>query len=339
MKYIQILIFFLLFTACKNQKENLFFQEEIDVKIQFIKEIFVGIPLEMEKYKNNLYVSDFRGDSLLWCFDVENFNKCKRMLPKGEGPNEFLSPIQYFVTDSSLIVHNRWHYSAQKFEYSSKNFSIVPNNDRIKLSTDIDMIFPLSGNKYVASGRFNDCRFVIMDELGKIISKCGNYPTYGKEEDSYPNFPKFMFHQSMFGYNRSENLLTSVTSHVLDIWSFIGDSLLLKKRVLLSPYEYEYKDGKDWASALPKDWVEIGTKRIYTTEKNIYVLYSPNTREMKYRRKDILNSEIWIFDWYGNPIRKIKVDQKLICFCVDEKEHKIFCIMNSPEPSIGVIPI
>lgn len=60
---------------------------------------------------------------------------------------------------------------------------------------------------------------------------------------------------------------------------------------------------------------------------------------MKYKRRDTLNSEIWVFDWNGSPIKKIKVNQKLICFCVDEEKHKIYCIANTPEPSIGILSI
>ncbi len=315
------------------------FHEETTGDIQILKEVFIEKPLEMEKCNDYLYVSDFRGDSLLWCYNINKLDEPKRMLPWGEGPNEFLSPIQYFITDTSLIVHNRWHYSAQKFRYLSRNLFIISSESRFKLSTDIDMIYPVSDNKYIASGRFNDCRFIVTDNKGNIISKCGSYPSFVKGEEAIPNFPKFMFHQSMFGYNSQKNLLTSVTGHVLDIWKFDNDTLILKNRVLLSPYEYKYKEGKEWASAVPEEWVEIGSKRVYSTENNIYILYNPNTEEMKYRQKDKLNSEIWIFDWDGIPIKKIRVNKKIICFCVDEGAHSIYCITNAPEPSIGLLHI
>lgn len=339
MKYLFVVIL-ICFTGCKNYSDFLSFQEVINVKVQVLKETYIGMPIEMTVHNNYIYINDFEGDSILWCFDKKNLNNSKRIIPKGEGPNEFLSPIQYFITDTSLVVHNRWHYSFQEFLYSDKDFSLSPIHDRIKISTDIDMLYPLPDHRYISSGRFDDSRFVIINNVGETILKCGNYPSYAQDEENYSNFSKFMFHQSMFGYNKTKDLLVSVTNHILEIWDCsIADSLLLKKRILLSPYEYKSQTGTGWASVFPEDWVEIGSRRICATDKNIYILYNPNTHEMKKAGKEVLNSEIYIFDWNGIPIKKLVTDKKLICFCIDEKENKAYCVLNAPEPSIGMFPI
>lgn len=127
----------------------------------------------------------------------------------------------------------------------------------------------------------------------------------------------------------------SVTGHVLELWDYNNDSLVLYKRILLSPYSYDYKGGQHWAAAKAENDVEKGVERICCSDKYIYMLYNPNTHEMIAEKKDNHNSEIWVFDWNGVPVTKMNVNQKIECFCVDESESKIYCIMNAPDPSIG----
>lgn len=338
-KYISAILILLLVAACSAPIEKMSFNKAKGVNVNVLLETFVTVPLEMEKQGKYIYVSDFHGDSLLYCYDLEDKKQARRLLPKGTGPEEFLSPVQFFLLDSILFVHNRWHFSARSYKYNIDESLLCPVGKLIKLPTDIDMIYPLSKNRMVASGRFSDSRYVIMDENGNIISRCGDYPSYNSEEKEIPNFPKFMFHQSMFGFHKQRQRLASVTSHVFELWDYSQDTLFLYKRDLLSPYKYSYNMGDGWASSITDDDTERGVERIYATDNYIYMLYNPNTEKMRRSRKDKYNSEIWIFDWDGIPIQKLELDAKIMCFCVDEYSSKIFCILNAPDPSIGEILI
>lgn len=338
MKYALFLILSAL-VSCTTPIKNIAFEKIEDRKAIVLQETFISVPLEMDIKGDIVYISDFRGDSLLWCYNIATPNLEGKMLPRGEGPGEFLSPIQFIISDSTIFVHNRWHFTAQNYSYDSINYSLDPLSSLIHFPTDIDMVYLLSDDTYVASGRFPNCRFVILNKNGTVISQCGDYPNYNKGEKDIPNFPKFMFHQSIFGFHKKKKRLTAVTSHVLELWDYNRDSLFLQKRILLSPYAYQYNIGDESASAVADDDVETGVKRIYTTENYIYVLYDPNTTKMYYDKEAHLNNEIWIFDWEGKPVEKMRINNKLICFCVDEVKGKIYCILNAPDPSIGVISI
>ena len=67
-----------------------------------------------------------------------------------------------------------------------------------------------------------------MNEEGEIVSNCGSYPNYMDGEDLISNFPKFMFHQTMFGFREKDSCLVCVTNHVLDFWNSNKKELLLK---------------------------------------------------------------------------------------------------------------
>lgn len=325
--------------SCTTSFEEIRFAKSSKAKVQVLLETFITTPLEMKKQERYIYVADFQGDSLLWCYDLENIRLAKRLLPRGVGPEEFLSPIQFFISDSILFVHNRWHFSARYYKYNIHDSMLSPLEDLIHFPTDIDMIFPLSEKRIVASGRFDDSRYIIMNEKGEIISRCGDYPSYNKGEKDIPNFPKFMFHQAMFGFQNSKQRLVSVTSHVFELWNYSKDTLSLYKRMLLSPYKYSYNEGEEWASATSDVDTERGVQRIYTTENYIYMLYNSNTEEMCRNKEEKYNSEIWIFNWEGMPVRKLELNAKIICFCVDEPSSKLYCILNAPEPSLGEVLI
>ena len=330
MKVLIIVMFLIGCVGC-NSSEKIFFDNEYDVSVETVMETYIGIPLEMEIKNNFLFVSDFRGDSLLWMFDL-NTGNVKRSLPLGEGPRNFLPPVQYFFSDSTFVVHNRWHFNLRYCKIDSNNWEIVSVDESYKLSTDIDMIYPLGNNYWVASGRFPDCRFLIMDKTGKIVSRCGDYPSFMEGENSISNFPKFMFHQSMFGFQKDSSRLVSVTGHVMDLWDYTGNDLILNRRQLLSPYTYSFKEGDFSAKNIEK-----GAERIYCTDKYIYIQYNPNTNEDIYKKKDYLKSEIYILKWDGRPVMKLNVNKQIICFCVDEDNSRIYCIFNNPDPSIGVL--
>lgn len=333
MLYVLILLV-LACVSCTNKSEIVQFPEIRNVYFEKLFETYVSIPLEIQKEKNIIYISDFRGDSLLWCYNLNDTSVVKRLLPKGIGPDEFLSPVQFFFSDSTIYVYNRWHFYGKKSLFDKDSLILKPLTEMVKYPTTIDMICPLTDNRWIASGRFDDNRYIILNNNGEIISKGGNYPEYKEGEKEIPNFPKFMFHQSILGFNKLKSRILSVTSHVLDLWDFSRDKLILYKRILLSPYDYNYNMGEDWASAEPIGEIENGVRRAYVSPEYIYLLYDSNTLNLKKDKEDNLNSEIWIFDWEGMPVQKLQINAKLICFCVDEKENTIYGVLNDPEPSV-----
>lgn len=329
--------FFILCNGCEKL-EKCHFNKICKKEIIQLQETFISIPLEMKKQKDFLFISDFRGDSLLWIYDLKH-SIVKRIIPRGEGPNEFLSPIQIAITDSTLFIHNRWHYSAKLYSFNYTDFTINPIGETIKLPTDIDRLLVIDSNSYIASGRFEKSRYVKLDVNGNIVTNFGKYPNYLQDEENIPNFPKFMFHQSMFAYNKSKDLIASSTQHVLDILENAINIPKIKKRILLSSYKYKYATGDGWASANGSSNTEIGVEDIYSTAQFIYLLYNPNKTKDKYSSTKSLNNEIWIFNWDGNPIKKIHTNMNIISFCIDENDQECYCIVNNPNPTISTFDL
>lgn len=299
----------------------------------------LAVPLEMVQNGNYLYVSDFRGDSLLHIYDITSHKIIRTDLPYGDGPDEFLSPLQMVFTDSILFLHNRWHYNCRKVLFNPDSFTYQPINKINLLPTDIDLLYPLSKDRYIASGRFKEGRYALLDKEGNITEYFGEYPEYTNYEKKIANFPKFMFHQTKFAYNNEKKLLASVTNHVLEILDCSTPIPSRQKQVLLSSYDYSYQAGEGWAMAEAEDDTDMGTRQIFATSRYIYILYNPNSTIRNKQQQETLLNEIWIFDWEGNPVKKLLPDQKASCICTDSNDKTIFCTIDAPDPTIGTYTI
>lgn len=336
----QLLALALLLVGCSESQKRVSFSESTTAKSTIFTEAIISIPMDIKKRGDILYVSDFNGDSLLYCYSLSKERFVNKMLPQGQGPGEFLSPVEFFISNSSVFIHNRWHFTAQNYTFNANDFSIRPQGELINLPMNFDRIYPLSESRFVASGVFDDCRFLILDNKGNVISKCGSFPNYQSEEEAVPNTAKAMFHQSQFSYHTARKRLACATSNVLELWDYVPDTLTLHKRMLLAPYHYLFESTPDgvYAESDNPD-AELGARGIAVSDKYVYVLYNPNTHRMHEEHKETQKSEIWVFNWEGEPVRKILIDTQVQCFCVDETDTTFYCVMAAPDHCIGVVSI
>lgn len=337
---IQLLALLLLFVGCGESQKKFSFNEDVTAKSDVLAEALISIPMDIKKVGDVLYVSDFSGDSILHCYHLGEQRFVKQMLPQGQGDNEFLSPVEFFIADSSMFIHNRWHFTAKNYSFSAEDFSIRQKGETIQLPLSVDKIYPISESRFVASGVFEDTRFLLLSSEGEIISRCGDFPNYQSGEEAIPNTAKSMFHQSQFGYNAALKRLACVTSNVFELWDYVPETLTLRKRQLLLPYHYLYEATPDGAYAESDEPdAELGARGVAVSDRYIYILYNPNTNRMHEEENETLNSEIWVFDWEGKPVRRIISDTQIECFCVDEADTTFYCVMNAPERCIGTLSI
>ncbi len=329
---ILILVFVIVFNACDNKRHIHFEIQENIPCILANDSSLIDKPIEMIKSGDIIFISDYKGDSLLWLYNTRTNQMKKKELAKGEGPSDFLPPVQIsFIDPSTANIHNRWHFNFNISKYDSIKKTFHNIGERIRISTDIDMIYPIKDKQYVASGKFKEGRFAILNAKGEIIHYFGEYPNLINNEKKLDSFSKFMFHQSMFSYNKDKNIIACTTSHILELYN----DYKCIKQIILSSYDYQNKFENNGNYIEINKNTEIGAKRIYSTNKYIYILYNPNTFE----NENKLNNEIWIFNWNGDKIKKITTNYNMQCFCVDESDKIIYGIVNAPNPVIATIYI
>jgi hypothetical protein len=328
----------LIVCSCKIKYKTIVFKEKESVALSFFKG-FTGVlqPLDMFKLGDNLFISDYRGDSLLWMFDLKKQEMKRRLLPKGLENSEFQSPIQIKHLKNFLFINNRWHYSAGKYKINPINNDIVLHGEKISVNVDIDMLYPVSDDLYVASGKFAEGRYTILNDRGEIINYFGDYPSYNKGEKDIPNFPKFMFHQTIFTQNpKYDHLLAAISPHTIDIFD-IQDIYNPKKisHILLSMYDYSYDYGAGWASAKAINDTEDGAFFASSTKDYIYILYSPRI----IGNKSSINkkNELWVFSWDGSPIKQYNFDKNIDTFCIDNDIVYCTTVNNPPKLAFFIL--
>jgi hypothetical protein len=339
MRFIIINICFgLLCLSCTQSKREIVFPQTENVKVTLLGDSsIIGIPLDMAKYHNFLLIGDFYGDSLIWVFDVSKNKMMKRWVGKGRGPDEFQSPIQMVFIDSILTIQGRSLFTFGKFHINRSSLTLESVESFVHVPTDVDRLYPLSADIYIASGRFKEGRYALLNHEGKIVSHFGTYPNYKAGEDRIPNFPKFMFHQSMFTYNFKSERLASTTAHVLEFINFSESPPKIEKQILLSNYDYTYDSTDEWAFAQAVDNTQIGVTYVCSTENYIYLVYDPNIENDSDKRAE--NNQIWIFDWDGNPIKKIQPDVHIRNIFVEDDDKTVYCTVDAPDPAIAFFEI
>ena len=105
MKY-QLLLLAVLLTGCKETSKVVEFNETLSAESVVLAEAMFSVPMDVQKVDDVLYASSFNGDSLLHCYSLARGEWIQSLLPQGQGPGEFISPVEvFFQSDSLLFVH------------------------------------------------------------------------------------------------------------------------------------------------------------------------------------------------------------------------------------------
>lgn len=319
---------FLILLGCNKYKLQLQFKSVEQVEFhKYENSPFIGLPIFLEFWQNNLVISDFYGDSLLHLINLENHNY-KRIGPVGQGPNEFLSPLQIFNLDTLLYIYSKNNRQLGYF-YETNNSGLNELNYKnlVNIELPTSNIFPLSEFDFIATGYFEEGRYASINLTEDSIYYFGEYPDFMDNEIDIPYSAKAMFHQAIMRKHPINNTIISVSSHIIDIIE-ICDNYKVTNRKQLSTYGYDFSTGE---VIFAHKNSETTRGVIYFTVSNeyIYLLYDNSKNEDKKE-----NNEIWVFDWDLNPIKKMipSVDLYLIAI----ENNLIYGVANNPEPTIYI---
>lgn len=112
------------------------------------------------------------------------------------------------------------------------------------------------------------------------------------------------------------------------------DSRLVKTGETIKNYAQYIPDGNTSGYSVindgnsPKCFTDLAV-----TNNHVYALYSGRTfkeHQLSYRESEYL----FVYDWNGEKIKSCHLDIPISCFCIDEKEKKIYAIANLPDPTL-----
>lgn len=318
---------FLLSCNKKNQTPQWEKSESLNYSI-ITEDLDVGLPLQLMNIGDKLFISDFHGENLIKIYSTTSFQKITEIAHKGEGPEEFIPPVQmYAINDNTLAVYNKSTGQFKEIHFSNTAGTQPTVINKFKADPNCNNLVPIDNNEYLSTGFFEENRFALLDSTGKIKKHIGQYPNFGEDEKRIPNAVKTMFHSSQFHKNDLLKKIAVVTFHTISIFDNNPEKIVEAKNILLAPYKYTFTQGTILSATRSPETV-IGAVSSFSNNDFIYLLFNPNI----IANPEKLNSEIWIYDWNGNPVKKVMANLTLTTICVIDNE--IYGITNKPDPTL-----
>jgi hypothetical protein len=337
-----LIICLLLFSCCladrKNKETPLSEFGEIEEKISVSTSIGnqMNRAFEMMLIDSLLIVSDPDRGFHFKVFDIKSEILVDQFGIIGDGPCEvqFPAALQRLVGKDKIIgINNR-----KKFAYSEypllKNefFSDSCLSFEGKYDFNYQKFVKFNDQQIVGTGLFSS-RFAISDMSNqKVVSLFGNYP-HQKDLPLYSHNILAMAYQGELVVHPVNPWIvsTSRTSFNFDIVKFDEQANLeeLIEKHYWAP-EFEGSDQGGMISATMKNSNRNGSLSVSVTKDHIYILFSGKTDKNGGNQ----GNQVLVYDWSGNPLRILNLDQHLELIAVDEAETFIIGYVDDGNPNI-----
>ena len=304
------------------------FPEEIDVHFEDIVEYKEGVPKSLEVVDSTLIILNFskRVESLLYNYSLKNKELSKGYLTKGRGPGEAYSAACFGVHDKNLWVYDLRLKSIVLLdkEKALNNISHLPEVHSLKES--FYRIVLLDSSRFLTNG-IKDSKFKIQefDFSGKMQNEFGTFKNIPKDipldalKDAYHSF----FYLSPSREKLAISYLYTDLVEIYDLKTFeniatqgpIGIDIKFK---VAKRQDYHYMEKNE---SIRKTFLGGSV-----TNQYIYLAYSgvsyANRKNIDYCKF------IYVYDWNGNPIKKINLDQRIKGAIAVTKDNKTLYAYN-----------
>ncbi|GHT07767.1 hypothetical protein FACS189432_00300 [Bacteroidia bacterium] len=323
------LLIALLLNACSfSTKKEIKFPVVEQVSFETVDSLFLGQPLTMQIFDNiDLYISDFH-EPMIIHYDLDEKKEVSRFLNKGNGPEETLPPV---ILSNNSLFNNRL-YTLSKQSRNLGYYTLIENpisyTPLFRFPYFFGNIISFDKDRYLVHGFFEDDShyYRILDEQGNEIQRIGEYPDFLQGEKDFPNMVKVIFHTVQFSCSNYRKKIVSTGPYVLDIIDFsqeITDSSI--QRIPLAKYDYTYTTGTHNSTEIKSGFV-YGSYDLASDDSYIYLLFNPNTD-----KNEGLKAEIWVFDWDGNPVKKLLLNRSPSLITISGDSHIYGLVLNKDE--------
>lgn len=295
-------------------------EKEVCGKTLDIGDYYLHRPLSMELSDSFIILLDYFDRD----YSMQIFSKSGELISKfgkkGRGRGELTSPNSFVfnkdkkaisVFDPNLKKHTTYHNlpdaDVVEAKLSRKSMSI-PFRNCFKI-----------GQYSLATGYFGDNRFAILDSAFNIVKYDLGYSAikhFDEKEDIpyvYNYQPKYAIRPD--GKKMIYGSYLGVIMEIYDLYNFPQTITLSHRKEYIYP-KYEKRTGQNF-QVWESDKCEIGFYDFYTTNSYIYALISGTT-------EDVAPNSIYVFDWDGKPVMKLKTDKNLCSIAIDEQRKELY---------------
>ena len=247
----------------------------------------------------------------------------------GQGPDDFL--LSFGLLPSAENAFSVSDVNRRRFSTVHLN----PEDDswRVEHHFKYDSIShiyikPIANNRYVATGIYEDCHLMLLDEKGMPLKGFGEWPYQDEQEKKVPGTTRARVYQGKLEVSPSRDKL------VFAVMS--GDMLYFYRVLPNGELELISKQENAYAHYDHTNGAHYGSSPMYnmdacTTEDYVYTLYSG--RNLKEHGMKCFDANlIRVYDWEGKLVKKLQLDIDVKQIAVTKDNRKIYAIADLPDP-------
>jgi|GEM_PF-1510512 hypothetical protein len=345
-----ILIVFLFINACsvddvqkgeggydqltKNSKYKIIsdsdFQRIDSLKYEVVEGIEKTVfdPKFIEVSDTLLLIVDNNTKEIFQFFDLSNFSKVASFGNKGEGPGEVSTPA--FINHNSFIDNDRFEY----LDWGRKTLSVYSLEQILSTDEPVSvkeyMLPPkiisvqravfLEDNTVIGIGGIRDGKLVKASMTNDSVLAVTPYTPLQENALEYATVGYIYTGEITINKEKEEIVVIMPRFKMIEFYDY-NLNLLRDVRFEENPKTLLGENGSSARSETMRYYNDLAI-----SGEHIYALYLGNELGSYRAGEEIKNSEIHIFDWEGNPIKKLALNTNLSRIAVDKKNGRIFGI-------------
>lgn len=254
----------------------------------------------------------------------------------GQGPNEFLMPYSLSVNEGNAFSF----YDLNRRRFSTIYLNGEDGSWRVEHLFKSDSlvhlcILPIVNGQYIATGMYDDCRIVVLDNRGVFQKGFGEIPYRDEKEREVSGMIRSEAYQGQMSVNLSGNKVVHALQKGDMIYFYdIADNgvLNLKSEQVKSYPRYRYDSG-----AIEKE-SSLHYMSVCSTEEYVYALYSGrNYKDDK--DNAFYGNTVRVYNWDGKLIKNLHLDVDVCEIAVTKDNRKIYAISYLPDPTLIVFEL
>lgn len=337
MRHIIILLILLATSSCQKDiySEISFhipeFKDSVNVKDHILNDtLMTKGTWGIATYKDYIIVRTNIDDFMLHFFSKKNGEKIKSFGEPGRGPNQILSLGEFNINEKQGIL-TAPALGENKILIFHLD-SVLKENENIltKLSLkdfkgNFQSAFKCKDHFLINSGKCEvfpeSTRFKLFNSNGKIVDTYDNYPINSNSDSlkKSEDWQDLLITRTISPDGTKYAEATQIGG-IIEIFN-VGNKIVSK--IIKGYYKPHYYWENNIKKFTPK--TQFGFYYLNSSDQHIYALSFNGSNN-----KSLPTTQIQVFDWEGNPIKKFKTNYSLLNICPDEKAKKIYAIAMTP---------
>jgi len=334
----------LFLTQCRKPNEyHLFTDFPVTVELSH-KPINIESPIlypsGMVFLDSALVVLDISGDYFLSFFTLDDFDLRNRSIRRGRGPSE---EVSVFFISNAMEENKFWyrtHSGIKTVKYQPGKDELIPVGFSPNCDAFSGLTFPLDDDLLGFSQNAQSSEFVkISTDDCAIVDFGPNFPNVGRELSI--NEKDYLLGTKSLSI-RPDGELFAVLYHYFPILRIFNSNNGSLKREVRFNNNQDFPYSAIDVNATPEEKMSTTTNYFvsHATNRFIYASYAgrslleiqPNIIRDGFKITDFTN-EIHVFDWEGNPVKRIVLDKSIFAFAVSPDDKTLVAIPMS-DPSV-----